>query len=377
MSWITKQRNILDFALSSLLRRKAKNLALLVVYAGIVFFISSIIFSAESIEREACMLLENSPEIVVQRMIAGRHDLIPESYIDRVKDIRGVQAVKGRLWGYYFEPGVQANYTMVVPDDFEYGAGSIVVGQGVSRTFQAGKGDMLPFRTRDGSYMSMEIADVLPADSEIVSSDLVLLSDVDFRELTGMQKGFFTDMALQVRNAKELPTIAAKIKRLLPDTRPITRDEMLRTYEAIFDWRGGILLAIAAGAAFAFVIFAWDKATGLSSEERREIGILKGIGWETADVLFMKSWEGLIVSLTAFFLGIFAAYMHVYFTSAALFQPVLKGWSVLYPEFRLVPFLNMFQIITIFFLTIVPYTVATVIPSWRAATIDPDSVMRL
>ncbi|MEW6586916.1 MAG: ABC transporter permease, partial [Nitrospirota bacterium] len=250
MSWINRQRNILDFALSSLLRRKVKNFALLIVYTGVVFFISSIIFSAESIEKEACMLLENSPEIVVQRTVAGRHDLIPENYVDRIKTIRGVQAVKGRLWGYYFEPGVRANYTMVVPDNFEYERGFIVVGQGVSRTLQAGEGDLLPFRTHDGSYMSMEIADVLSSDSEIVSSDLVLLSDGDFRELTGVQKGFYTDMALQVRNVKELPTIAVKIQRLLPDTRPITRDEILRTYEAIFDWRGGILLAIASGAAF-------------------------------------------------------------------------------------------------------------------------------
>jgi ABC-type lipoprotein release transport system permease subunit len=377
MGWINKQRNILDFAFNSLLRRKGKNSALFVVYAAIVFLVSSIIFSSESIKREARILLNNSPEIVVQRTVAGRHELIPEKYIERLQSIRGVQEVKGRLWGYYFEPGVQANYTLVAPDEFMYGPGYIVIGRGVSKTLQAGKGDMLPFRTPDGYYMSLEIADILPSGSEIISSDLILLSASDFRELTGMKKGFYTDLMLQVRNTRELMTIANKIRRVLPDTRPITRDEIARTYEAIFDWRGGLLLAIISCAAFAFVIFAWDKATGLSSEERREIGILKGIGWETADILFMKSWEGLIISLSAFFVGILAAYIHVYFTAAVVFLPVLKGWSVLYPEFRLVPFLDMFQITTIFFLTVVPYTFATIIPSWRAATIDPDSVMRL
>jgi ABC-type lipoprotein release transport system permease subunit len=90
----------------------------------------------------------------------------------------------------------------------------------------------------------------------------------------------------------------------------------------------------------------------------------------------MKFWEGIGISLTSFFSGIILAYIHVFFTSAALFEPVLKGWSVLYPQFSLIPFIDASQIATLFFLTVVPYTVATVIPSWRAATIDPDSVMR-
>jgi ABC-type lipoprotein release transport system permease subunit len=41
-----------------------------------------------------------------------------------------------------------------------------------------------------------------------------------------------------------------------------------------------------------------------------------------------------------------------------------------------VPFINAEQLIVLFFLTVVPYTMATVVPSWRAATIDPDTAMR-
>ncbi len=70
------------------------------------------------------------------------------------------------------------------------------------------------------------------------------------------------------------------------------------------------------------------------------------------------------------------AYAHVFFASSALFGPALKGWSVLYPDFKLTPFVNAYQVGTLFFLTVVPYTIATIIPTWRTSTIDPDSVMR-
>jgi ABC-type lipoprotein release transport system permease subunit len=66
----------------------------------------------------------------------------------------------------------------------------------------------------------------------------------------------------------------------------------------------------------------------------------------------------------------------VFLASSVLFEPVLKGWAVLYPKFKLVPFIDASQVVTLFFLTVVPYTVATIVPSWRAATVDPDSVMR-
>ena len=131
-----------------------------------------------------------------------------------------------------------------------------------------------------------------------------------------------------------------------------------------------------AGAILAFVIFAWDKASGLSAEERKEIGILKAVGWETSDVIRMKFWEGVIISLSAFLLGYLFAYLHVFYASAGLFEPVLKGWAVLYPEFQPTPFVDGLQVATLFFFTVFPYTVATIIPIWQAAITDPDTVMR-
>ena len=374
--WIERQKNILDFTLSSLLRRKGKNLALIFVYAFIVFMLGSVLFFTHAIKREASIILQEAPEMIVQRTSAGRHNPIPVQYMEAIRKIRGVQSVRGRLWGYYYDPVTGANYTVMVSENFKLEPDKIAIGQGISRTRLIFPGDSMEFKSQDGTLLSLQVHQIFPAASELVSSDLILLSEEDFFRLFGGSKEQATDLALGVRNPKELSTIALKIAEMYPDTRIILREEILRTYDSIFDWRGGMMIFILAGALFAFIILAWDRASGLSQEEKREIGILKAIGWETSDVLLLKFWEGLVISLSAFLAGIIFAYGHVFFAKSLFFEPVLKGWSVLYPDFRLTPFIDPAQIATLLFLTVVPYTVATIVPSWRAATIDPDSVMR-
>jgi ABC-type lipoprotein release transport system permease subunit len=377
MVWIEKQRNILDFALSSLVRRWGKNLGLVIVYTAIVFVLASIMFLTHSIKSEASLVLQGSPEIIVQRMVAGRHDLVPAAYLEKIRNIPGVLRVNGRLWGYYYEPATGSNYTMIVTDASRGKVGFVNIGAGVARVAGVQKEDTIPFKTADGTYVTLEVGGILPHESELIASDLIEISEEDFRQFFAIPENAFTDLTLRVRNKNELNVIADKIRRYLPDSRPILREEILRTYEAIFDWRGGLLIVIFAGAIFAFAIFAWDKASSLSFEEKKEIGILKAVGWETSEVITMKSWEGIIISLSAFLMGIILAYVHVFFGSFFLFTPVLKGWSILYPHFRLTPYIDPYQVSALFFLTVAPYSAATIIPSWRAATIDPDSVMRL
>jgi len=364
-------------------KRKGKNLSLIAVYSFVLFLLSSALFTGEALKKEAALILQDSPEMIVQKLMAGRQDLIPLSYMEPIGAIRGVQSVEPRLWGYYYDSLSGANYTVMVNNSLNDKEGGVVTGRGVARrsTIEGTeknltKGDIIPFKAADGSALPLEIRGFLPASSELVTADLVLVAEKDFRKLFSFPEGKATDLVLRVRNSLELPTIAEKITKLYPDTRPVEREQILRTYDAVFNWRSGIIVVVLTGAMFAFVILAWDKATGLSAQEKREIGILKAVGWETSDILLMKFWEGAVVSLTSFFVGFVLAYLHVFVASFILFEPVLKGWSVLYPEFRLTPHIDGYQVATLFFLTVIPYTVVPIVPSWRLATIDPDSVMR-
>ena len=375
-TWIEKQRHLIDFTLASLARRKGKNLGLLFIYTLLVFVLASVALYTHALRTEAQKVLAGTPEIVLQRLVAGRHDLIPPGYIEKIGRIRGVQKKEGRLWGYYYDSVVKANYSFMVPNDMAIPRGEIIVGPALERSRGLAAGNGISFRSYSGELHTFIVADVLPQSSELVSADLVLMHEEDFRTFFKYPEGHYTDVALSVANPQEIRNVALKLMDALPDSRPILRDEVLRTYASIFDWREGIMLALLSAAILAFGIFAWEKAAGLSAEEKREIGILKAIGWETGDVIKMKFWEGLLISLTAFLLGYIAAYLHVFYMDSILFEPVLKGWAVLYPRFTLTPHIDGLQVATLFFFTVFPYTAAVLVPIWRAATTDPDTVMR-
>ncbi len=377
---LARQRYLMDFTLQSMRRRKGRNLMLFAVYGLVIFILGSVMFFGQAIRQEARLVLANAPEATVQNLVMGRHALIGEKWLPILQDIRGVQHAEGRLWGYYYDSVNGANYTLMVPpaDDAAHrlAPGEIIIGPGVAANRTLIRHEYLFMRAPYGELFKLHVKQTLDADSALVSADLLLMSEPDFRKFFQLPEGVYTDIALTIRNAREIPMILGKVGVRVPGARVVTRDDILRTYQSIFSWREGLLLALLGASIVAFVIFAFDKAAGLSGEERREIGILKAIGWETSDVLAMKFWEGALVSLGAFLLGLVLAYGHVFFFQAGLLAPVLKGWAVIYPDFRLRPHVETLQVVTLAFFTVVPYTAATIIPIWRAAVTDPDAVMR-
>jgi cell division protein FtsX len=377
MTWLRTQIHFIDFALSSMLRRKWRNAGLLLVYAVVVFMICSVLFFSDALREEARSVLQVAPEIIVQRNLAGRHDLMPVDVSEQLKSIRGVRRVIPRLWGYHYHPASRSNFTLMVPVKEAPEDGKAVIGSGVLRAWGPDAATEIHLKSSQGQLITLQVAEVLDAGIDLVAADVIQLSERTFRELTGIPPGYATDLAVFVRNPLECRNIARKIMELHPDTRPILRSEIERTYTSLFDWRSGYVVVLLGGAVLSFFIFAWEKATGMSADERREIGILKALGWNTSHILTLKFWEAAMISLTAFFVGTLGGYWHVCTGGASLFKHALRGWAVLYPQFELQPAVDAYQVGTIFLLTVLPYALMVVIPSWKAAASDPDLVMRL
>jgi hypothetical protein len=363
--WMRRQQALVDYTLAALARRRGKNFSLLTIYTVVVFVIASAMLFATALRHEAEVVLADAPELIVQNLVMGRHDMISGGEIAKLEAIRGVVGVKGRLWGYFYDSINGANYTFMVPDDPALIPPDkhVSIGEGIVRTreLEWEKAPLFVSR-RPGEALGFHVHERLSPDSALVSSDLVLINEAGFRDFFGLPDGVYTDIAVSIRNTREVGTIMSKAESILPTARFITRDE--------------IQVALAGAALLAFAIFAAEKASGLSAEEAREIGILKAVGWDTGDVIAMKLWEGLLISTGAFLIGAVLAYLHVFAFGAGLFDPILKGWAVIYPDFALTPMIDGVQIASLMFLTVLPYTAATLVPIWRAATADPDQVMR-
>lgn len=388
---LEKTINILDYSLSSLWRHKGKNLSVILVFASVIFLVASFQLTTQALIKMADTTLKNSPEIIIQKMSAGRQESIPLAYMSKLSEIFGIQRLVPRIWGYYFDEISGANYTVLaidpellpepekINDVFTDGhfptAGEAAMGSGVSEAMGLAGRQVFSLHRNDLSRKSFRLSGVFDSVTDMLTSDTLLMPLEDGRDLFGISSHKVTDLCVYVTNKAEINTIAQKISALLPDTRVVTLPQMRKTYKMVFSWRSGFASICLLTALTAFIIFAWDKASGLSPEDKKEIAILKILGWQTGDILSMRFWEGLLVSSFAFMLGYSLAFIHVGFFSASLFRPILVGWSVIAPNLRLSPDVVLGDLILILCLTVIPYLAATVIPAWKSSIIPPDAAM--
>jgi ABC-type lipoprotein release transport system permease subunit len=381
--------SIIHYAILSLLRRWRKQLGLTIIYALVVSFYASIIFFIASLRFETQTVLQNIPELWVQKIAGGRLVPMPTDFLDSLKNIRGVRQIIPRVWGYNFDSPTGAVFTVIGSDSLIQGLKMVettqktklnnqeaLVGTGFLELRGLQMGESITLLDNRGKIHNFKIVGAFKSDSDLLTRDLIILSLPSARQILGLGKAELTDVALSIYNPQEVDNIGRKIDRRFAGIRVVTSAQLRATYETLFGWRGGIFVYGSVLAIFAFLILAWERASGLNREERQELGILKAVGWQISDVLWLKFWEGCIISLTATLLGVVLALWHVFVWQAPLLKPFLIGWSVLYPDYQLVPVVDSESLLAIFALSIIPYLTATLVPAWRGAITDPAEVMQ-
>lgn len=386
--------SLLAFALSALARRKARSFAL---GGGLVFgvaLIAAVMFLTEALRAEAERAHDANPDIVVQRLVGGRPTTIASASVDKIRGIPSVRAVTPRVWGYVFLPSLQGNVTIVgTPKDgasalstanaalsegrdLAPGAHEMIAGVELARFLGMRVGDELGLPSADPRAKPMKLVGTFDSRLDLWTADVVLCDEDDARALLGVPDGEAIDVAVALGNPQEARIVAATIVDVLPGTRVVERDLLARVYHLAYGRRAGLVLGATIPALLALLVLAWDRASGVGPDERREIAILKAIGWSTSDVLWAKLCESLLVGAAATALGLLLAYAWVFWLGAPGLRPALVGWSVLYPKSKLTPAVDVAQLIGITLAVLGPFALLSIVPAWRAASADPVESMR-
>lgn len=381
--------HLLEYALIFLARRWRKSLLLILVYALVVAFYASVIFFTAALREETQAVLKDVPELWIQKIAGGRLVPMQSAFMDSLGKIRGVKKVIPRIWGYNFDTPTGAVFTIIGSDSLVQGLemletqfrgklndSTVLCGTGFLELRGLRLGETLTLLDDQGKINNYQIVGAFKSTSDLISRDLIILSNSEARKLLGLAPTEITDLSLEIANPLEIDNIGRKIDRRFAGIRVVTSEQLQSTYETLFSWRGGIFVYGALMSVMAFLILAWEKASGQNDEEKKELGILKAIGWQITDVLWLKFWEGLVISALATLGGILIAYVHVFWMHAPLLKPFLIGWSVLYPAYVLSPSINLENIIIIVSLSVIPYLSATLVPAWRGAITDPAEVMQ-
>ncbi len=387
---------LLQYSINSLVRQKSKNIFIFIIFTLLIFLITSVFFIANSIKYELNLTVDKLPSITIQKLRAGKVVDIETSRIDDIIDIVGIEDVIPRVWGYYYFENANVNFSIVGLDNYEskytksldkvtddinlannLEDGYMLVGSGVKKILNENYyKEYFNFIISDGTLKKVKIDGVFKSEIELQSNDMMIVSKELAYDILGLHSDMSTDIVVKVSNPEELPTIVEKIQLLYPDTKVITNEDFKISYQNIFDYKSGVFLALFIISLFTFFIIIYDKTSGLTSSEKTEIGILKAVGWRVDDILKEKFYESFILSFFSYTTGVMISFGFVYFLDAPLLRNIFEGYSQLKTTFNL-PFVVDFQILTlVFFITVPIYIAATIIPSWRTATLDADEVIR-
>ncbi|PLX69933.1 MAG: ABC transporter permease [Denitrovibrio sp.] len=387
---------LFEYALLSLTRRRTKHLFIFTILTLLLSISLSIFTISNSIRQEAEYSVNNLPDITVQKQIGGRQQYLDEALIDDIIVIPGVLSATPRVWGYYNFEYLNTNLTIIGLDPFDpdmsktltkitneidtsyiINEKSIIIGEQLHKIIkEIYNKDEFSFQTPSGDYITLPITSTFESASNMLSTDIVLTNLSSASSILGIETGLATDIAINVSNPQELSTITEKIENMSPSFKVITKDQIIAYYQNMFDYKAGIFLLFFLSSLFTFFMIVFDKLSGLTNEETKEIAILKSVGWETRNVLQVKIYESVIIAFTAFILSICLSIFYVYFLQAPGLQNIFMGYSYLKPHFELTYKFDLNLLITVFFVTIPLYIAAVVIPAWKAAITDPGEVMR-
>ena len=387
----------LRFALLNLSRELPLHKNILLLSILLVFFLSSILFMSGSIQRALLSALDAEPDFVVQKTEASKVVPIPKRIYGELVEIPGTTLISARIWGRYHFAQMQRSVLIVGIDfldeqshdaleklvnktnlnDFLRNRKHMIVGSGVYEWMkQNNHQDILRFFTPKGKAIELKFFKTFPEKSELFSNDIVLTNIKTAGKILGYKRNEVTDYTFDVPNELEWEIIPIKVAALDYNLRIVSKKESKKAYEELFNYTSGFFLLSFLIALLSFVMVLYQRYSNLYGLEKKNIGILRALGWGVGDILAIKFYETIIIMFSAYFIGLSLASIYVYIFNAPLLREIFLAQANFSITSHFIPVFDIFELVSIFLLFSIPFMAVVLIPVWKISTSSSKEAMR-
>ncbi len=302
-------------------RHYGRSALLFACLASLVFLTATALLFSQALDATWAHLMDQAPDLVIRRIDAGGWAPIPaEAAVALAKKIPGALNPTPRLWGVVSGPEGPITIvasTGVIPENGLHGliapsSGQAVVGQGVARLVSGGR---LNLGSRNP--ITVNVIDTFPADTGLGTHDLVWITPGDARQLLGLAPGQASDLAVYLFRREEEQAIQADLVAAFPWPVRITDRSTSALRHHTRAVRTGGIAVVAGIPALLALLLVITGTVGDTTGQRPHWGLLKSMGWTTADIVRLQINRAMIVGGPAVVLGLASAYTAVFYPPAA------------------------------------------------------------
>ena len=383
------------FLTLQLFKERSKHISVIIISVMILFLLSAVLFLSSSIRFSLEQTLKVQPDFVVKRTLGGSSVPTPVEWMDELIDMHGISQVSPRVYGrYFFEP--KGTYFLIVGVDFLeeqsheklknlitttelksfLDGNNMLVGDGVLNYLNANfYKNAYKFITADGKFEEVKIFQTLPSQVNLIANDMMVMPIDLAKNILGYSTEEVTDIIFSVPNPDEWDMMTAKLSSLHYDLDVINKKEVKKSYENLYNYKGGLFLTLYLIVLATFVLILYGRYSMVYSTQKRHIGLLRALGWSIHNVLKFKFIETLLVVLISYILGVVIAYGYVFVLGAPLLKEVFLGGENLFNSVTFVPVLDFSVLASIFLMYALPFVAAVLIPVWKISVTDPKEAM--
>lgn len=388
-------------AAANLLRfRLRTGVVLLCLLAAAVPLLTALALQ-EGLKAQALSMLEAGPDLLVAGDDFGRPCAVPLSWGETIRGVPGVVRVVPRAVGRVLIedlPAVLAGIGQPAgamsdrvsekarPSDRwpcglpDLERGELAVGSAIARHYGIASGDQLrialpvegPERFR---YRTFQVVSLLDSPkSPVWSATLILGHFEDLQEIF-LRAGMASELMVWCRTGYE-ERISLRLGQLLGPTAKVQDRAMMESYfHGGFDRRGGAFLVyFLAALVISIPVLALASGFGLSAR-RREVAVMKSIGWETHEVLLLQMLESVLIALAGASLAVIIALLWLKAGSAWPLNSFLMPGAEELPLFRVPYHLRWGPVLLVYVFSISVTVSGALASAWRASAVDPGKVL--